>query len=372
MYLGTESTAWGSPTAAAARAKLEVVSNHNEEMIRSYHPALSMVDRVWVLVEPYALYNKIWVVEDLRAGTEAGGRVIHIAPTDEIVPRTWIPTEIPDARLRPLNPRGILELRDIEGIRALYPSSVGVELFTSGHMVLLYRTKQDIEESWQDFGHGHTWGTVPLLYGLLEYAFVQCNTIKDTRKNTVRQLARRARDWAIDKLSIRRLPKLATLQTLSSKGSTLIGMPVDVVYTDNKVCIVEKGWTVVQTVGLTPDLQIGTITKTFKPVPLATDIPLPGGYLRDLWLLTGEDLPPLAKPLDSPLITGWGSPERLLAGEPCFGAGQNSTTRKAKLATGIGLPAPARRAVVEGMHYSWDRAAPFATAIMWRTDHDLE
>jgi hypothetical protein len=52
-----------------------------------------------------------------------------------------------------LNPRRFLSQDDLNILREMFPSAVGVRVFMSGFIVILFKTREDIEKSWLEDGH---------------------------------------------------------------------------------------------------------------------------------------------------------------------------------------------------------------------------
>ncbi|OIW30164.1 hypothetical protein CONLIGDRAFT_702703 [Coniochaeta ligniaria NRRL 30616] len=212
--LRTESTAWGPPDAAAARAEFEVVTNDNEQLLRTYHKGLAHIEHVFVQADNSASGGYFWVVTDPRTTTHVGGREVHIYPTHTREPvhatTTVYPyTEIPDARLRPLKTSEPLDATDIEGLQALYPTSTGVQVFIAGMVVMLYRSKSDLDRSFFARGRGNTWGAMPLFYAVQDIRATRVRVAKRPKKAWRAELldiANKARIWARDKLKMKNTP----------------------------------------------------------------------------------------------------------------------------------------------------------------------
>jgi hypothetical protein len=171
-FLGTTSSEWGSKEVATARATIEpTITPQNENLVRTYHPSLGPVDGVWVTKESNE--KSIWLVAPGPLGiphTHAGGREIHFLPAG-LSPRTM--TMIcfkaqPDPIKAVLNPRRFLQSHDLHVIREMFPLAVGARVLISGFIVILFKSRADVEKSWTQDGEACTFGNLRLLYDVME------------------------------------------------------------------------------------------------------------------------------------------------------------------------------------------------------------
>lgn len=144
LWVESDSTKWGNPSLAIARATLEtVVTPQNETLIRTYHPALSAIPTVYTYTEMTGkIFWKVLLPEGLRLfDTHVTGREIHIVPSlrgpDPL--RVLMPSRVPIRRL--IYPRRMLSACDISILRSSYPTSIGVRVFISGFIVLLFQKR---------------------------------------------------------------------------------------------------------------------------------------------------------------------------------------------------------------------------------------
>jgi len=101
--------------------------------------------------------------------THAGGREIHLLPAG-ITERTttiW-PRFQHDPIRAALNPRRFLSQDDLNLLREMFPSAVGVRVFMSGFIVILFKTRADIEKSWMEDGPASEFGYLRLRYDIIE------------------------------------------------------------------------------------------------------------------------------------------------------------------------------------------------------------
>lgn len=71
----TTSTLWGSSKAAAFRAvNVEHITEENEQLVRTWHPAFASLDKVYVSESQFG--GPVWLVGSPVNAVEAGGRPI--------------------------------------------------------------------------------------------------------------------------------------------------------------------------------------------------------------------------------------------------------------------------------------------------------
>lgn len=144
----------------------------NEQLIRTYHPSLSQIDGVWVVQE--SIEKSIWVVnpgpKGIAIATHAGGREIHFLPSGGISMKTTTcyPRIQWDPIFADLNPRRFLSQSDLNKLRDMFPSAVGARVFISGFIVVLFKNRADIEESWEVDGYASQFGNLRLTYDVIE------------------------------------------------------------------------------------------------------------------------------------------------------------------------------------------------------------
>jgi hypothetical protein len=67
-----------------------------------------------------------------------------------------------------LNPRKFLSRHHLHLLREMFPTSLGARVFISGFIVILFKSRADIENSWLQDGPASTFGTLRLRYDILE------------------------------------------------------------------------------------------------------------------------------------------------------------------------------------------------------------
>lgn len=167
------SSKWGDTEAAAARARLEPnVTDANQQLIRTHHPSLRNIDFVWLVEESTDKW--IWVIRPssspkMAIGTHAGGLEIHVQPRGCIERTTTIwPKLQPDPLSVVLNPRKFLSQDDLHLLREMFPCALGVRVFVSGCMVILFKSRDDVENSWLRDGVADSYGSLRLIYDILQ------------------------------------------------------------------------------------------------------------------------------------------------------------------------------------------------------------
>lgn len=133
------------------------VNEHNEQLVRSYHPSLSSRERVWVSKTGFG--ETVWLVDSPITGSEsvhAGGRPIHYFPRDhyEYFPRGILPPRFPDQYnrhfCRYLNPRRCLRPADLDSLRGLFPEAVGIDVLIAGFLVVRFEKMQHVQNAYSE------------------------------------------------------------------------------------------------------------------------------------------------------------------------------------------------------------------------------
>ncbi|OQE18175.1 hypothetical protein PENFLA_c022G09937 [Penicillium flavigenum] len=166
----TTSSEWGNKEVATTRATIEpTITPQNENLVRTYHPSLGPVDDVWVTKESNE--KSIWLVAPGPLGlpyTHAGGREIHFLPAG-LAPRTIVCfIEQPDPLKAVLNPRRFLQSHDLHFLREMFPLAVGARVLISGFIVILFKSRADVEKSWTQDGFASQFGNLRLIYDVTE------------------------------------------------------------------------------------------------------------------------------------------------------------------------------------------------------------
>ncbi|EZG09084.1 hypothetical protein H106_01768 [Trichophyton rubrum CBS 735.88] len=166
----TSSSEWGDYATATARSTLEpIVNTENEELFRTFHPALAPVACVMAVrlrrSEPY-----IWVVvlqpdTDTDAiGTHAGDREIHFRPPFLSAWREGVLLAGSSAPQRlPVNVRRMLTAKDLNDVRLFWPKSVGIRILISGVALMIYTNESDLHRDRE---------RCPLTFGELEVGYI--------------------------------------------------------------------------------------------------------------------------------------------------------------------------------------------------------
>jgi hypothetical protein len=251
----------------------------NEAFIRTYHPSLAQIDYVWAVSEP-TTGERIWVVQDTRAGLEAGGRPIHVMPSrvvgvDVATAMADLLRFVPDGMSERLDPRTILSPSAIGDIRAAFPCATGVHILVSGFVVLMYRSEQDVRRAIHQHGCATTWGALPVFFAVEEilpshapgtpitnfatavsyasmglrlrfpddtealtvvtHAFVALPTLTNRVAVFCADLILKAAQWADRKFKLGRMPIPAIVQGRGANARTPIGKDVFLLDTKQKV-----------------------------------------------------------------------------------------------------------------------------------------
>lgn len=93
------------------------------------------------------------------------------------------------------------------------------------------------------------------------------------------------------------------------------------------------------------------------------------GYLHDLSLLTGDDIPQITSPPGVGKVSGWADYTEALDGKPVFVTTFNVSTSKTQVHS---RTASIQQAVVEGTEYFWGAQGRISASLFWRTDQDYD
>ena len=141
-------------------------------MFRTHHPSLGSLNNVHLFEEEPNHNLILWVdVEgnDHDIGTHAGGIGIHIIPSSyppkPVQPWTkWQPVPLSVT----LNPRKFLARNHLHRLREMLPTSLGVRMFVSGYLVILFKNRAAIEDSLQHDGVLESFGNLRICYDILD------------------------------------------------------------------------------------------------------------------------------------------------------------------------------------------------------------
>ncbi|KAJ5782257.1 hypothetical protein N7457_004031 [Penicillium paradoxum] len=397
----TDSVEWGDKAAAAKRASIEPkVTDTNQRLLRTHHPSLSQLDSVYLVEE--SEHKWIWVVspgfdETRSIGAYAGGLEIHLKPTG-LMERTttmW-PKYQSDPIPAILNPRKFLSRHHLHLLREMFPTSLGARVFISGFIVILFKSRADMENSWLQDGPASTFGTLRLRYDILEDT--------PTRTMVSKGAAIAARPDCVEAyaalgLKIRfpggqeaiTVPTHAFITLRSIRSAPLLRIADWYGHIKMKLARyspIKSGLSMRaigsarrhpmgnsplgQQVFLAGDSkQIGTISFTYDPIS-ARPLRFPTGFVHDLSLITNsQELPEVTSPDRTPCVVGWGSYTDLLDGKPVFVTGLNIPTGNTIVRSGSGISREAQAALTEGSQYLWDREVLSQNvSILWRTEND--
>lgn len=372
----TDSTKWGSGTEAMTRALQETsVTSENEALIKTHHPALlgTGVNAVTELSG-----NKIWTVwtKDELIHTHAAGREVHVIETinPPLKQRGFISPyarPVPIGRL--INPRRMLTSMDIATIRSCFPLSVGVRIYLSGSVIILFHNTNDMDNTRHE---GFPWiycGGLRMGFDVINVRPSAISTrsnqekfssgsrrcyglkirLPDGREAVTTPTHRHVRkslkfklgqleglvEWVVTKLMslLERLGSSESSKSESRKGAAL-----------GKLACIERE----------SDRTTATITTTYDEP--SSILSYPYGYQHDLSLLTSSSSNiPSSQNLGGSGITGWANYEEALDGKPVF------VRQLDDIASSV-------RALIEGTAYFWDKSDRVSASLFWRTEEDFD
>ncbi|KAK2805056.1 hypothetical protein FQN51_001151 [Onygenales sp. PD_10] len=388
----TDSREWGDAATSSHRAHGESETTPaNENLLRSYHPALAHFESVSVATEFSG--NKIWIVASLphtTYETHAAGREIHIVPY-------YLMPEYMHMYVRALhdpipgciNPRKLLSAQDLEALRKMFPRAIGARLLISGFLIVLFKNFRDVSASWEQ-ALGIEFGRMRIGYdvaGRYNPAGAEVIEPGDAVSSSAGNSSSAAALGL--KLVLPNGQRAITVPTHAFvKVSTVMRSGLYPCIANWIACVKDALWKfnpfsgaaseaatgtmqsnspVGKEVWLAKSNQlVGTITDTYDP-PVSCWTPFPYGFRHDLSLVTGENLPDLTTPPSLPKVSGWGSYSDALDGRPIFVTRFNVTTGTIEKDEGTGH-SQAQTALAVGSEYFWEKESCSQTvSILWRT-----
>ncbi|KAL1988546.1 hypothetical protein VTN96DRAFT_8941 [Rasamsonia emersonii] len=146
---------------------MESMTEEDEVLVRSVHPALQARETVYVHEHDGRL---VWVVPTSNAydvlDTHAAGREILRSPLFEMQPRQTGAPIREDPFPQPINCRSVLAPEVVYRILAFFPGSVGMYVLVFGFMIIHFRDRKAMEECW-GLGNVNEVGGLSVGYGIL-------------------------------------------------------------------------------------------------------------------------------------------------------------------------------------------------------------
>ncbi|OAL67982.1 hypothetical protein A7C99_1115 [Trichophyton rubrum] len=321
----TESTEWGSPKVAAARAVLEdAVTADNEKLVRTYHPALSASKVVSVYRE---MSGKIfWLVEaseKIIDYTHAAEREIHIERG------VYAP--------HPLRNMGEMQSAWSYG----NPDHVG-GLLPRFDIVDIMPCRETIQ-----LPSGHGIAPAPN-----SFASQICLGLKIRLVGGEEAITTVTHGFVKLPQSVPRFPRVASWMIRAKQrlqrflpNKPLITLPGEVECRQRGVL---GSSALGKAVFLSGEAtKIGTITTTYdNPSPL---YPYPAGYTHDLSLFTDSNLPRITSPPGVGMVTGWADYIDALEGKPVFTTTFDVSINKERRVEGQIATNSTKQAMIEGV-----------------------
>ncbi|KAI1820130.1 hypothetical protein F4861DRAFT_88863 [Xylaria intraflava] len=395
----TDSNEWGNPSLAAARASLETTVNPmTERLIRTFHPSLGPCPVVYVMESDK---DPIWVVipgNFVIPTTHAAGREIHVMPGSIIQDRIMKPPFHDDPLSLVLNPRRLLSQDNLDMLRALFPTAIGVRTFISGFIVVLFGSRYEIERSWFRDGFFTTFGSLRLFYDVLE---VWPSMLAVNRSARINRSPNSQTSSASLGLKLRfpdgneaiTVPTHAFVQLKNApsgpllraadwfaKAKSALSRFVPPKRTSHHPGIITLGEQVAENSPLGKSVylameqrKLGVITSTYDQ-ETSDSMKFPTSFHHDLSLMTSEEgskLPSIISPDGTPQVVGWGDDEIALNGGRLFALTFNIATGNLIHRAGRDVSPVASTAIAEGCQYIWDGEAA-SQSLLWRTENDRD
>ncbi|KAF7717814.1 Uncharacterized protein PECH_008457 [Penicillium ucsense] len=129
------------------------VTPENEQFVRTYHPGLRCHDYVFVSHPQYG--PEVWLVYDRIDYITVAGRPCHTFPKNSgnLCPKGSVQSRpaLGDNHLfhnYHINPRKILSPEQLDCLRDLFPTAIGVQVLVSGFLVVLMKSQSDIRAAY--------------------------------------------------------------------------------------------------------------------------------------------------------------------------------------------------------------------------------
>ncbi|OKO96970.1 hypothetical protein PENSUB_10373 [Penicillium subrubescens] len=133
----TTSDAWGPPVFANRRASIEPrITAQNEDMFRTFHPALRSEPEVFTLTRK-ATNHPVWLVfprkGDSGPFTHVGGRAVHTQPYFETPTEHGMKYAMTreDPIPRAIDVNETLSGEDLGMVKGVFPRAIGIQVFQS-------------------------------------------------------------------------------------------------------------------------------------------------------------------------------------------------------------------------------------------------
>ncbi|KAL1970153.1 hypothetical protein VTN77DRAFT_6558 [Rasamsonia byssochlamydoides] len=288
-----------------------------------------------------------------------------------------------------LNPRKFLTASHLDSLRELFPKAVGVQIFVSGFLVVLFKSMVHVAEAYRT-----QW---PLEVGSLHVVFdvmnIQLATEPVTTGFQVAVMPDAGESAGCLGLKLR-MPQGQEVITTVTHGFVKRPDPLNALkYIGSWILSAKEALRrfrsprpqpqapaigmlrkppsgspigkVVWLVGGNRKI-IGTITHTYdRP---SRSLPYLQGYLHDLSLTTDTALPEVSSPPGYPRITEWASYSEALSGSRVYAVRLNASAGVWRVIDGTLDTSALRNATVCGTQYMWDTTYHTQNAcILWRT-----
>ncbi|KAI9929864.1 hypothetical protein ASPWEDRAFT_23597 [Aspergillus wentii DTO 134E9] len=361
--------------------------NSRNRLIRTHHRSLSICEAVYITTTPDG--REIWSVGGLSSpmlDTHAGGLEIHMHPIFHSPPpnKSFDTGYIEDPIPREINPRRFLRESDMAILREKFPLSVAVRVFISGFIVILFESREKMEQSWES-GVATEFGNLRLRYDTVYHEHCANDLQSGTPVTTGPGRLEKSAALGL-KLKLKNGDQCITVPTHAFMKVYTANSHSRLLFADwiakSKEAVQKYMGITIKTFSNSPlgkdvwiagsNQRIGKITVTYDS-PASHVISFPYGFAHDLSLVTDDRLPKMIRRSDVPPITEWGSYNEALDGGPVFVTGFYVATGNPKQLQGNGISRGTQKAIVEGTAYIWNRkGCDGSVALFWRTVDDRD
>lgn len=294
--------------------------------------------------------------------TRVAEREVHILP-ESYVPDVAIsifasrPTDI----RRTINPRRFLTSRDVAVVRGMWPRSIGLRMYISGFATVLFPSRKEMEASWNE-SWTDTIGSLQPGAEVLEDvqpSAMSCGNSARCLGLRIRLLDGTEAITALTHAFVRNPWRCWVLQVVCQRSIAAMEKISGLFSQRHPQTEACQNSPLGKPFPASSRSSSSTITKAYDTP--STTLPHPNGYIHDLSLLMGPELPRITIPRNIGTITGWADYTAALDGAPLF-------ETRLKVSTSGEQTTKTANAIVEGTEYFWDAEGRVSAALMWRTD----
>ncbi|KAF3386476.1 hypothetical protein F1880_000370 [Penicillium rolfsii] len=146
----TTSNTWGPPVFANRRASIEPrITAQNEDMFRTFHPALRSEPEVFALTRK-PTNHQVWLVFPRKGDSgpfpHVGGRAVYTQPYFETPTEHGMKYALTkeDPIPRHIDVNEPLPMEDLVRVKRLFPRAIGIQIFQCECVIVWFREREDM------------------------------------------------------------------------------------------------------------------------------------------------------------------------------------------------------------------------------------